>query len=605
MHRLAAILTAVVAIGFADRSALADKRVAFVVGNSKYQNVIPLANPANDAAAITELFKKAAFHVVESRRDLNNIDMRRALRDFTEKARDADIAVIYYAGHGIEVDGTNYLIPVDAALERDTDAYDEAIALDRILQAIEPAKQLRLVILDACRDNPFAKKMKRTVASRALGRGLAGVEPARPNTLIAFAAKGGSTAADGDVKNSPFTLALLKYLARPGLELGKAFRLVRDDVMDATGNKQEPFVYGSMGGNDVALVPAPAAPSTAGSGAQAEIRRDYELAERVGTREAWDSFVASYPVGFYTDLAKAQRNKLAAEATRIAATEKAREAAVEQARLAAEGAKASEQAKAAAQSKAAEEARIAAEKKKVAEEAKVAAAEQAKAAAQAKAAEDAEKARLAAERKKQADDARLAAAEQARAAEQTRLAEQERLAAEKSKKLEKMKIASAEQAGKHVAASDDKPKLDKPSDQAVAAVSPAEVNSEAAKSAAPAPQDIPRLLQAELRRVGCKAGQIGGEWNASARRALSSFNDNAGTKLDVKLASIDALDTVKAKTGRVCPLDCDRGTRASGDQCVKEKRPERAPKVVQQRERRVAPAGRGRCFSFNGKQVCE
>ena len=144
MHRLAAILTAVVAIGFADRSALADKRVAFVVGNSKYQNVIPLANPANDAAAITELFKKAAFHVVESRRDLNNIDMRRALRDFTEKARDADIAVIYYAGHGIEVDGTNYLIPVDAALERDTDAYDEAIALDRILQAIEPAKQLRL-----------------------------------------------------------------------------------------------------------------------------------------------------------------------------------------------------------------------------------------------------------------------------------------------------------------------------------------------------------------------------------------------------------------------------------------------------------------------------
>ncbi|PNA13052.1 caspase (peptidase), partial [Pseudomonas sp. MPR-R1B] len=86
---------------------------------------------------------------------------------------------IYYAGHGMEVDGTNYLIPVDAVLERDTDAYDEAIALDRILQAIEPAKQLRLVILDACRDNPFVKSMKRTVASRSLGRGLAGVEPSR------------------------------------------------------------------------------------------------------------------------------------------------------------------------------------------------------------------------------------------------------------------------------------------------------------------------------------------------------------------------------------------------------------------------------------------
>jgi uncharacterized caspase-like protein len=134
----------------AGQPAFADKRIAFVVGNSNYQNVVPLTNPANDATAITEMFRKAAFDVVESRRDLKNTDMRRALRDFTEKARDADIAVIYYAGHGIEVDGTNYLIPVDAVLERDTDAYDEAIALDRILQAIEPAKQLRLVILDAC-----------------------------------------------------------------------------------------------------------------------------------------------------------------------------------------------------------------------------------------------------------------------------------------------------------------------------------------------------------------------------------------------------------------------------------------------------------------------
>ena len=322
MRWLAAFSAAVLAVCLADRSAWADKRVALVIGNSNYQNVAALTNPANDAAAITEMFRKAAFDVVESRRDLKNTEMRRALRDFTEKARDADIAVIYYAGHGLEVDGTNYLVPVDAVLERDTDAYDEAIALDRILQAIEPARQLRLVILDACRDNPFAKTMKRTVASRALGRGLAGVEPSRPNTLIAFAAKGGSTASDGDSKNSPFTMALLKYLARPGLELGKAFRLVRDDVMNATGNRQEPFVYGSLGGNDVALVPAPAAAPAATGNANAEIRRDYELAERVGTREAWDSFVAANPTGFYADLARAQRNKLAAETARIAATER-------------------------------------------------------------------------------------------------------------------------------------------------------------------------------------------------------------------------------------------------------------------------------------------
>ena len=556
MRRLAALAAVALAGCLASQSAFAEKRIAFVVGNSNYQNVVALTNPANDAVAITEMFRKAAFDVVESRRDLKNAEMRRALRDFTEKARDADIAVIYYAGHGIEVDGTNYLVPVDAALERDTDAYDEAISLDRILQAIEPAKQLRLVILDACRDNPFAKNMKRTVSSRSLGRGLAGVEPARPNTLIAFAAKGGSTASDGDTRNSPFTTALLKYLARPGLELGKAFRLVRDDVMNATGNKQEPFVYGSLGGNDVALVPAPVSPPVAS--ANVDIRRDYELAERVGTKEAWDSFVAANPSGFYSDLARAQRNKLAAETARIVATERARGAAEEQARLTAE-------------------------------------------------------------KKKQIEEARAAAA-QAKAAEDERLAaEKVRREAEKAKKPEEAKVASAEQA----VPKEDRPNADKPADPAVAALTPpGQAAPEAPKADQPALQDIARLLQSELKRVGCKTGEIDGEWNAAARRALSSFNDRAGTRFDVKLASLDALDAVRARTGRVCPLDCDRGFRAEGDRCVKitcdsdqvlgpngtcRPRPERAPRVEAHRERSspAASSGRGKCFAFNGKQVCE
>jgi hypothetical protein len=138
------------------------------------------------------------------------------LRDFADRVRDADIAVVYYAGHGIEVDGANYLIPVDARLERDTDVYDEAFSLDRVLIAVEPARKLRLVILDACRDNPFAKTMKRTVASRAIGQGLAKVEPTSPNVLIAYSAKAGSTAADGDGKNSPFTIAVEAFdNARP------------------------------------------------------------------------------------------------------------------------------------------------------------------------------------------------------------------------------------------------------------------------------------------------------------------------------------------------------------------------------------------------------
>src|SRR3569833_103723 len=221
-------------------SAHAERRIALVMGNSAYKSVPKLSNPANDAALVGGMFKKAGFDWIDIRPDLKATEMRKALRDFGGRARDAEVAVIYYAGHGIELDGTNYLIPTDAALETDTDVLDEAFALDRVLFAIEPAKQLRLVILDACRDNPFAKTMKRTIAARAIGRGLAKVEPTSPNTMIAFAAKAGSTASDGDSKNSPFATALVERLPTPGRDLGKAFRFVRDDVLKTTGYKQEP-----------------------------------------------------------------------------------------------------------------------------------------------------------------------------------------------------------------------------------------------------------------------------------------------------------------------------------------------------------------------------
>jgi uncharacterized caspase-like protein len=556
MRACAAIVFAVLAFCASSHTALAEKRVALVVGNSAYENVVGLTNPAHDAAVISDMFKRAGFDVVDAKHDLKNAEMRRALREFTDKARDSDIAVIYYAGHGIEVNGVNYLVPVDAMLERDTDAYDEAISLDRILQAIEPAKRLHLVILDACRNNPFLKKMTRTVASRSMDRGLIGVEPNGQNTLIAYAAKAGFTAMDGDGQNSPFALALLKHLTTPGLDLRRSLGLVRDDVLAATANKQEPYYTGSLGGEDMALVPAPAAPVAAPALAKSDVRGDYELAERVGTKDAWDSFVAAYPSGFYADLAKAQRNKLAAETARLAATEKARAAAEEKARLAAEGAKASEQARAAAEAKTAEDARLAAETKKQAEEAKVALAAQANATAQAKAAEK----------------------------------------------------ATAE-----------KP-AEKPREQVIAALpSPDQAAPKNLTPDAAAPQDVSRLLQSELKRVGCGITDINGEWSAPSRRALDSFNKSAGTKFDIKLASLDALDAVRGKTGRVCPLECDSGYRATGDHCVKiscdggqvlgsngtchakpePQRAERAP------AHRAPSGGGGKCFSFEGTRVCQ
>ncbi|MCA1427924.1 MULTISPECIES: caspase family protein [unclassified Bradyrhizobium] len=501
--------------------ALAEKRVALVMGNSAYKNVARLANPANDATLVGGMFRKAGFDTVDIKLDLNGSEMRRALRDFGGKARDAGVAVVYYAGHGIELDGVNYLIPTDATLETDSDVLDETIALDRALFAVEPAKQLRLIILDACRDNPFAKTMKRTIASRAIGRGLAKVEPTSPNTMIAFAAKAGSTASDGDSKNSPFAAALVERLPTPGLDLRKAFGFVRDDVLKNTGYKQEPFVYGSLGGDDVALVPAKPVATGPQANPDSDIRRDYELALQLGTRDVWTAFLNRYPSGFYTDLAKAQLNRISAEDARAAAAEKARAAEEEKAKLAAERAKKAEQEKAAAAAKAAEDARIAAEKAKRIEEAKAAAAEQ---------------------RRKDAEAAAKALADK-QAAEK---ALAERIASEK---------AAAELAAKEKAQRD--------AEQKVAAVAPTQ------SPPSLSPQETAKLVQSELRRVGCLASNADGDWNATSQRSLSLFNKYAGTKFDAKFASFEALDAIKAKPGRVCPLVCNHGFKADGDTCVK------------------------------------
>jgi hypothetical protein len=235
--------------------ALAEKRVALIIGNSAYKSTSALPNPMRDADAVATLLRAARFDVVEAKRDLGVVAMRRALRDFSDQVIGADIAAVFYAGHGIEVNGTNYLIPVDAVLERDMDVEDETVSLERIVLVLEKAKRLRLIILDACRDNPFVRSMKRTITNRSIGRGLAQVDVLASDTLVAFAAKAGSTAEDGSGANSPYTTALVKHLTTPGLDLRLALGRVRDEVLKATANRQEPFVYGSLGGAEIALVP--------------------------------------------------------------------------------------------------------------------------------------------------------------------------------------------------------------------------------------------------------------------------------------------------------------------------------------------------------------
>lgn len=293
-------------------TALADKRVALIVGNSSYQAVPQLPNPSRDASSVAKMFRDAGFDSVEIQLNVGNLEFKRAIRKFEAMADHADIAVVYYAGHGLEIGGTNYLIPVDARLASDRDADDEAIPLERLVSSADGARRLRLVILDACRDNPFVTTMRRErkVATRGVTGGLGKVEPTSTDTLIAYAAKAGSTADDGDGQHSPFTTAVLKNLTVPGLDVRLAFGRVRDDVLKMTSSRQEPFVYGSLGGGNVSLVPAPVVPQES---PVSDVKADYELVQKIGTKRAWEVFLGTHPNGFYAELAKAQIEQLNAQ----------------------------------------------------------------------------------------------------------------------------------------------------------------------------------------------------------------------------------------------------------------------------------------------------
>ncbi len=238
----------------APRVAHAGGRVALIIGNSDYATVPALRNPARDAAAMSAAFRQVGFDVVTTAGDLNRERLVSTLQTFAKLADSADWAVIYYAGHGIELGGINYLIPVDAQLATDRDAKFEAIALDQVLESVSGAKKLRLVILDACRDNPFLNRTRQIVATRSIGRGLARIEP-QGGTLVAYAARDGQVALDGSDANSPFVASMIRHMVVPGIELSKLFRLVRNDVLIATGNRQEPFVYGSLPPEDFYFVP--------------------------------------------------------------------------------------------------------------------------------------------------------------------------------------------------------------------------------------------------------------------------------------------------------------------------------------------------------------
>ena len=291
----------------------ANQRVALVIGNARYAHAPALANPLNDAGDLGAALGRLDFKVTR----LDNasyFDMIQGLRSFTRAASTAEVALVFYAGHGIEVDKRNFLIPVDARLQSDREVEFETVSLDLVSRAVEGASGLGLVILDACRDNPFAAAMKRSGAKRSIGRGLARVEPSG-ETLVAYAAKGGSVAADGAGRNSPYTTALLAHVEEPGLEVGLMFRKVRDAVLRKTNGRQEPFVYGSLSSKGFYFSKAPVATPVAPKVVDTPVVKNAEFLFWESVKESRDpadleAYLDQFPGGSFASLARNRLKRL-------------------------------------------------------------------------------------------------------------------------------------------------------------------------------------------------------------------------------------------------------------------------------------------------------
>jgi tetratricopeptide (TPR) repeat protein len=225
------------------------RRVALIIGNGAYKSVHQLDNPPRDAKLIASALRDIGFQTVTLTSDLTRDRFFDTLHAFAGEAEKADWAVVYYAGHGFEIGGVNYLVPVDAKLAADRDAETEAVALEQVIAAVGGARKVRLVMLDACRDNPFAPTMQRTMEFKLVDKGFSNIEPAA-GFMVVYAAKHGEMALDGDGVDSPFATAVARDIKQPHVEVRKLFDLIRDDVWSASKHQQQPFTYGSPPGRE-------------------------------------------------------------------------------------------------------------------------------------------------------------------------------------------------------------------------------------------------------------------------------------------------------------------------------------------------------------------
>ncbi|MFD3189449.1 caspase family protein [Sedimentitalea sp. HM32M-2] len=301
--------------------------VALVIGNSDYQTVPALPNPINDAQAVAEALRRQGFEVTVAG-NMNRAQMLTTLRGFRDRADQADVAMVYYAGHGMEIAGRNYLIPVDARIADERDARLEMIEMQDVLAQLSGAKRMKMIVLDACRDNPFITRMQREKKGRNVGRGLAIVNNAGADTLIAYAAAAGEVTPDGlEGENSPFTKAFLNALSGPPADIRLLLGQVRDELRKSVPGSA-PFVYSSLGGSQYILnrnsqAPAQSKPTAPASAALDEnaLLIDFATAEISDTATAWEEFLTKYqPHSGHTlyVLARRNRDRLAAVAAAAA-----------------------------------------------------------------------------------------------------------------------------------------------------------------------------------------------------------------------------------------------------------------------------------------------
>jgi len=623
----------------------ADKRVALVIGNSEYESQMRLLNPRNDAQDMADSLRSLGFDVI-LRVNADKQGFMQGLAEFSRAVAGAEIGLFFYAGHGLQFNGNNYLMPVGAQLQDEVSIRFEMVALEEVQRALDGSAGVRILVLDACRNNPLAAELTRSMRVRnrdaGISRGLARIEQAR-GTVVAYSTQANEVADDGRARNSPFTRALLDSLREPGLEIGAMFRKVATRVYSATGGKQIPELSISLlsevflnrneteaqlwgrvrDANDAAgvrdfLDRFPNSFYAADARLRLDVleretrarQLDRERTER--ERELRDRLAA-----VEIERLQAEMNLRAAERAAQDATERLRQEQAERERLAAEVmvrqrsvAEATEQLR----EESARRSRISAEASDRERElrARLAEAEQASRRATA---DLAARARVSAEQAT-AKDQQIAGIEQARREAEARVAAL-------TKQAQTLTVQAGDRIASPAAAP---PPRREPQGPQVAAVNP---------DAPPVPPVPPVVspgqlvvaIKTELKRLGCYFAPIDSNWQAPAlRTAIEDFAVRTHRPTTPDAPTTEFLEDLKARSGRVCVPDCGPRERESNGRCVaktctgtesldrdgncvpKPARPAVANSVP--RPHRTEPpatgrSGRGGCFSFNGRQFCE